>query len=86
MVESGYGKGKLRKGKNMNRVELLEQIRGMPLVEQVALAEAILHGVGGQLGRPIPGLLDDGARLMYPMLAGLDPEDWEDAANYLDKP
>lgn len=31
------------------------------------------------------GLLDDDARLMYPMLADLNPEDWEDAANYEDK-
>ena len=38
----------------MNHVELLERIRGMPLVEQVALAEAILHGLGGQLSRTAP--------------------------------
>jgi hypothetical protein len=34
----------------------------------------------------LKGLLDDDARLMYPMLADLDPEDWEDAAIYEDKP
>ena len=34
----------------------------------------------------LKGLLDDDARLMYPMLADLDPEDWEDAAIYADKP
>lgn len=33
----------------------------------------------------IKGLLDDDARLMYPMLADLDPEDWEDASIYEDK-
>ena len=38
----------------MNHVELLEKIRGMPLVEQVALAEAILHGLGGQWSRTVP--------------------------------
>ena len=38
----------------MNHVELLETIRGMPLVEQVELAEAILHGVSGHLSRPAP--------------------------------
>ena len=32
----------------------------------------------------LKGLLDDDVRLMYPMLADLDPEDWEDAANYED--
>jgi hypothetical protein len=34
----------------------------------------------------IKGLLDDDARLMYPMLAEIDPDDWEDASNYDDKP
>ncbi len=35
----------------------------------------------------LKGLLgDDDPRLMYPMLADLDPEDWEDAAVYEDKP
>ena len=28
----------------------------------------------------------DDLRLMYPMLADLDPEDWEDVANYDVKP
>ncbi len=33
--------------------------------------------------RLLKGLLDeDDARLMYPALANLDPEDWEDASNY----
>jgi hypothetical protein len=30
----------------------------------------------------LKGLLEDDSRLMYPMLAELDPEDWEDASNY----
>ena len=30
----------------------------------------------------IKGLLDDDARQMYPLLANLDPEDWEDASVY----
>ena len=34
----------------------------------------------------LKGLLEDDARLMYPMLADLDPDDWEDAANYEGKP
>jgi hypothetical protein len=34
----------------------------------------------------IKGLLDDDARLMYPLLANLDPEDWEDASVYEDAP
>ena len=38
----------------MNQVELLEKIRDMPLGEQVALAEAILHDLRGQLGRSAP--------------------------------
>jgi hypothetical protein len=29
---------------------------------------------------------EDNARTMYPMVADRDPEDWEDAANYEDKP
>jgi hypothetical protein len=29
---------------------------------------------------------EDDARLMYPLLADLDPEDWEDAAAYEGKP
>jgi hypothetical protein len=33
----------------------------------------------------IKGLLEDDARLMYPALADLDPEDWEDASNYADR-
>jgi len=31
-------------------------------------------------------LEEDDARLMYPLLADLDPEDWEDAAAYESKP
>jgi hypothetical protein len=31
-------------------------------------------------------LLEDDARLMYPLLADLDPEDWEDASAYESKP
>jgi hypothetical protein len=31
-------------------------------------------------------LQDDDARLMEPLLAELDPEDWEDASNYEAKP
>lgn len=38
----------------MNQAELLEKVRGMSLAEQVAFGEAILHGVGGQLGRTPP--------------------------------
>ncbi len=35
----------------------------------------------------LKGLLeDDDARLMYPALATIDPEDWEVAATYEDKP
>jgi hypothetical protein len=34
----------------------------------------------------LKGLLDDDARLMYPLLADFDPEDWEDPANYEEKP
>jgi hypothetical protein len=34
----------------------------------------------------LKGLLDDDARLMYPMLADIDPEDWEDASTYEEKP
>jgi hypothetical protein len=34
----------------------------------------------------LQGQLDDDARLMYPMLADLDAEDWEDASIYQDKP
>ena len=35
----------------------------------------------------IKGLIEeDDARLMYPLLADLDPEDWEDASNYEGKP
>jgi hypothetical protein len=30
----------------------------------------------------IKGLLEDDARLMYPALADIDPEDWEDASHY----
>jgi hypothetical protein len=34
----------------------------------------------------LKGLLEeDDARLMYPGLANIDPEDWEDAATYEDK-
>ena len=33
----------------------------------------------------IKGFLDDDTRLMYPMLADFDPEDWEEAANYEDQ-
>jgi hypothetical protein len=29
---------------------------------------------------------DDDARLMYPLLADLDPEDWEEASSYEGKP
>lgn len=29
---------------------------------------------------------DDDARLMYPLLADLDPEDWEDASYYESRP
>ncbi|MCI0742668.1 MAG: hypothetical protein L0Y72_26845 [Gemmataceae bacterium] len=32
------------------------------------------------------GLLDDDARIMYPLLANLDPEDWEDVSVYHDIP
>jgi hypothetical protein len=28
------------------------------------------------------GLLEDDARIMYPLLADLDPEDWEDPSVY----
>jgi hypothetical protein len=31
-------------------------------------------------------LLDDDVRLMEPLLANLDPEDWEDASHYEGKP
>jgi succinate dehydrogenase flavin-adding protein (antitoxin of CptAB toxin-antitoxin module) len=31
-------------------------------------------------------LEEDDARLMYPLLADLDPEDWEDASAYEGKP
>lgn len=31
-------------------------------------------------------LEDDDARLMYPLLADIDPEDWEDASAYESKP
>jgi hypothetical protein len=34
----------------------------------------------------IKGLLEDDSRLMYPALADIDPEDWEDASNYEDRP
>ncbi len=35
----------------------------------------------------LKGLLEeDDARLMYPLLADLDPEDWEDASAYESKP
>ncbi len=35
----------------------------------------------------LKALLDeDDARLMYPLLADLDPEDWEDASAYEGKP
>ena len=34
----------------------------------------------------IKGLLDDDVEAMYPMLADLDPEDWEPLSNYPDKP
>jgi hypothetical protein len=34
----------------------------------------------------LKGLLDEDARLMYPPLADLDPEDWEDASVYEDRP
>jgi len=34
----------------------------------------------------IKGLLEDDARLMYPALADIDPENWEDASNYEDRP
>jgi hypothetical protein len=30
----------------------------------------------------LKGFLEDDARLMYPALADIDPEDWEDASNY----
>jgi hypothetical protein len=29
---------------------------------------------------------DDDSRLMYPLLADLDPEDWEDASSYESRP
>ena len=32
------------------------------------------------------GLLDDDSRLMYPLLADIDSEDWEDHSAYADKP
>ena len=32
------------------------------------------------------GLLGDDVRLMYPPLADIDPEDWEDASIYDDQP
>ena len=32
------------------------------------------------------GFDEDDARLMAPLLADLDPEDWEDASNYEEKP
>jgi len=31
-------------------------------------------------------LEDDDTRLMYPLLADIDPEDWEDASAYESKP
>ena len=35
----------------MNHTELLAIIRGLPLVEQITLAEAILHGLGSRLSQ-----------------------------------
>ena len=39
-----------------------------------------------ELYEKIKGLIDEDARLMYPLLATLDAEDWEDASVYNDKP
>jgi hypothetical protein len=40
-----------------------------------------------ELYEQLYGLLDeDDARLMAPLLADIDPEDWEDAAAYEEKP
>ena len=43
----------------MKHTELLDIIRGLPLVEQVTLAEAILHGLGSRLSQTIPVGVED---------------------------
>ena len=76
--------------KEITMIELTEEQRqGLAAAEPVVVdpqthEEYVL--VRKNVYQKLKGLLDDDARLMYPMLSDLDPEDWEDAAIYEDKP
>jgi hypothetical protein len=66
-----------------------EQCQGLAGAEPIVVdprthEESLL--VRNHVYKKFRGLLDDDARLMYPMLAHFDPEDWEDAASYQEKP
>jgi hypothetical protein len=72
-------------------IELTEQQRqelGSPepiAIDPQTRQEYVL--VRREVYRRLRALLeDDDARLMEPLLADLDPEDWEDASNYEGKP
>jgi hypothetical protein len=75
--------------KEITMIELTEEQRqGLAgaepvLVDPKTLEEYVL--VRKNIYQKLKGLLDDDSRLMYPMLADVDPEDWEDAAIYEDK-
>jgi hypothetical protein len=71
-------------------IELTEEQRqelvgaGPAVIDPQTHEEYVL--VPKNIYQKLKGLLEGDVRVMYPMLADLDPEDWEDAAIYDVKP
>ena len=68
-----------------NSVEIQILDDAAPKWQKEPVKEYVL--VRKEIYQRLKGIVDDDdARLMYPQLAKVDPEDWEDASNYQGKP